>query len=91
MATKTTRQWRREVPAYDRLIRDVEALIASWPGQPPRIIAHLNPDTIGLSIILDGTGADCATADRLLIPRGYRPGWKFDTTVHPVWRKAVAR
>lgn len=92
MPGKTTAQWRREVPAYDQLIRAVQRLAANWPGtgSAPRIIAHLNPDTRVVSVILDGTAEECSLADQRLATLGYRPGWVFDTTVHPVWRKVVS-
>jgi hypothetical protein len=85
---KTTAQWRREVPAYDKAIRAVESAVKAWPGGP-RMIAHVHPDTRVVSLILDGTEADCEHADRLL---AYRSGWAWDTTYgHPVWRKTVTR
>jgi hypothetical protein len=62
---KTTAQWRREVPAFDRAHKAVVALIANWPGCP-RMTDHLNEDTLVVSIILHGNRADCSTADRLL-------------------------
>lgn len=89
---KTTAQWRREVPAYDRAIRAVEDLHKAWPGRAPRIIAHIHPDTRVVSIILDGDRADTEVADRRLTGRGYRSGWQWDTECpRAVWRKVVAR
>jgi hypothetical protein len=88
MSRMTTAQWRREVPAYDKAIRAVEAVAASWPARP-RMIAHIHPDTRVVSIILDGSDADCTTADRKL---GYPAGWKWDTDYpRAVWRKVVTQ
>jgi hypothetical protein len=90
MRAKTTAQWRREVPAYDKAIRAVEAVSAAWPGQAPRLIAHIHPDTRIVSIIMDGSGKDCDTADSRLVHRGYARGWVWDTTyARAVWRKVV--
>lgn len=89
---KTTAQWRREVPNYDRAIRAVEAAIQNWPSRrPPRVIAHIHPDTRVVSIILDGSEAQTKVADVLLVSTGYRHGWQWDTgNARPVWRKVVA-
>ena len=81
---KTTAQWRREFPAYDKAYRAVEK--AAWPGGP-RMVAHIHPDTHVVSIILDGSAADCEKADRRL---GYPSGWTWDTDYpRAVWRKVV--
>ena len=50
---KTTAQWRREVPAYDRMIHDVERVTGRLPfGHGRAAIAHINPDTRTVSFIL---------------------------------------
>jgi hypothetical protein len=93
VSRKTTAQWRRDVPAYDRAIRMVEAMHAGWPARRvPRSVAHLDPETLTVSIILDGTDADCDLADQWLTSCGYRAGWVWDTRYErPVWRKTVTR
>lgn len=50
---KTTAQWRREVPAYDRMIRDVEQVTGRLPfGNGRAAVAHIDPDTRTVSFIL---------------------------------------
>jgi hypothetical protein len=92
---KTTAQWRKEVPAYDRAIRAVEGLIANWPGQRRNIVAHIHPDTRVVSIILHGNRADCATADRLLAyanPAMAGRAWQPETFQgHSYFRKVTQR
>ncbi len=88
---KTTAQWRREVPAYDRACKAVQKLRTAngGHGHGPRTIAHLDPDTRTVSIILDGSADDCTAADRVLPYAA--GGWRWDTsTPRPVWRKRVA-
>jgi hypothetical protein len=92
---KTTAQWRREVPAYDRAVRAVEALRANWAGKGrlPHIVAHIHPDTRIVSIILHGHPGDRDDADRQLERRGYQAGgWAAERGYdHQIWRKSVAR
>ncbi len=59
MSRKTVAQWRREVPAYDQAIRDVETLQRNWPGRsrPPHVVAHLDESTGQVSFILRGLPA----------------------------------
>lgn len=54
--TRTPAQWRKEVPAYDQAVRDVENLRRNWPGRgrAPHVVAHLDPDTRQVSFILRG-------------------------------------
>lgn len=87
---KTSAQWRRQAPAYDRAVRVVEALRESWSGGP-LVVAHIHPDTHVVSIILHGDRSDTANADRRL--RGYHAGgWVQETTCGvTVWRKVVHR
>jgi hypothetical protein len=50
---KTTAQWRREVPAYDRMCRDVEQITHRLPfGGGRAAVAHIHPDTRTVSFIL---------------------------------------
>lgn len=50
---KTTAQWRREVPAYDRMCRDVEQITHRLPfGNGRAAVAHIDPDTRTVSFIL---------------------------------------
>lgn len=74
-AAKTPAQWRREVPAYDKAYRAVKAMLAEWPGRPPHMVAHLNPDTRVVSIVLHGDRTDAVDfylAARFDYPTG---GW----------------
>ena len=95
MKAKTTAQWRREVPAYDRAIRAAERLLAARPTWAGRVIAHIHPDTRVVSILLRGPGSQALTAqaDEDLSRLGYRPGgWAHETTCGvEVWRKDVTR
>jgi hypothetical protein len=95
VTAKTTAQWRREVPAYDKAIRAAEHLLAARPTWAGRVIAHIHPDTLVVSILLRGPGSGSLTspADRLLAKFGYRTGgWAYeDTHGVEVWRKTVAR
>jgi len=59
MTRMTTAQWRREVPAYDRMCRDVTATAGRLPfGNGRAAVAHINPDTRVVSFILRVTEAD---------------------------------
>jgi hypothetical protein len=56
---KTTAQWRREVPAYDRMCRDVEAIAHRLPfGGGRGAVAHIDPNTRTVSFILRVTEVD---------------------------------
>lgn len=56
---KTTAQWRREVPAYDRMCSDVEVLAPHLPfGGGRAAVAHIDPDTHRVSFIVRVTDAD---------------------------------
>lgn len=91
---KTTAEWRREVPAYDKAFRAAESLLAAGPAWDRRVVAHLHPDTRVVSILLRGPGSGALTgrADGFLARFGYRPGGWVSESVSgvEVWRKAVA-
>ncbi|WP_203823117.1 hypothetical protein [Paractinoplanes ferrugineus] len=95
MTRKTTAQWRREVPAYDKAIRAVEQLLKSWPPSPHGLplVAHLDPDTRVVSIVLHGTPRQANDADRELFQWGFAGGswtWEQHGDVRFL-RKTVAR
>jgi hypothetical protein len=93
---KSTAQWRREVPAYDKAVRAAEHLLKTCPDWAGRVIAHIHPDTLVVSILLRGPESLAMTshADRLLTDSfNYRPGgWSHENTHGvEVWRKDVTR
>jgi hypothetical protein len=92
---KTVAAWRREVPVYDKAVRDVQDLLTGWPSlRRPRLVAHIDPNTHVVSIIVDGDKNQFHTADSTLINRyGYRPGgWAEETAYgRTFWRKTVTR
>lgn len=64
---KTTAQWRREVPAYDRMCRDVDLLAPHLPfGGGRAAVAHIDPDTRAVSFIVRVTEADLPALRRLV-------------------------
>jgi hypothetical protein len=63
---KTAAQWRREVPAYDRMIRDVEQATVRLPfGGGRAAVAHIDPDTETVSFIVRVTAPDLPLLHRL--------------------------
>jgi hypothetical protein len=59
MARMTIAQWRREVPAYDRMYRDVVAVASKLPfGNRLSVIAHIDEDTRIVAFVLRVTDAE---------------------------------
>jgi hypothetical protein len=92
---KTVAEWQRDVPVYDKAVRDVTHLLDNWPDwRVPRLVAHIDPDTRRVSIVLHGDRVQLEVAAAELVGRyGYQPGGWAEETAHGLtfWRKTVTR
>lgn len=88
---KTPAQWRREIPAYDTALRAVEAVVAT--RRFGHMVAHLDPDTLAVSLVLHGSHTQACVVDELLHDFGIPPrGWVLvDGYDHEIWRKEITR